>query len=332
MVYADLRWPAGTGIGVVQRSVLERMPSHIHLIDLGIQLRIGSPLSPSAVALALRKHDNSGVFWSPGFIPPLWSRMPSVVTVHDLIHLHYHTKWHALYYDLLLRYLYRRCEAIICVSDFTRREFLDWSGVPAERVTVIHNGVALPKAVSGVSPSLPFQYVLYPGNRRRHKNLGTLLIAFAASRLPKEGIRLVLTGPPDPELCTRALGLGIEKSIHFVGDVNQEQMASLYRGAMMTALVSLYEGFGLPIIEAMSAGTPVITSNIAAMPEVAGGAALLVDPANVPEVRAGLERLSFDSQLRQDLINRGRLRALAFDPDMAASKVWSLIERLTTEH
>ncbi len=325
-VYADLRWPPKTGIGVVQAEILSRVPPGITIVDLKIAARIGSPLSPLHIGRALAKQGmRGGVFWSPGYMPPLPSRIPAVVTVHDLTHLHFYTRLHAAYYGAVLKHLYRRCRAVICVSAYTREEFLQWSGMPSERVFAVHNGVSQERFSRGETYGLPFPYVLYPGNRRGYKNVDRLVKAYSVSALPGAGIRLVLTGAADGRLLRLASESGVERLMHFAGDLDGADLARLYRGATLTAFVSLYEGFGLPIIEAMAAGVPVLTSDRAAMPEVAGNAALLVDPTSVAQITAGLERLAFDEPTRQRLVQAGRIQASCFNWDTSAARVWEIV-------
>jgi glycosyltransferase involved in cell wall biosynthesis len=325
-VYADLRWPPNTGIGVVQSALLSRAPSSLDLVDIGTAGRIGSPVSPLRIMRALALSGaRRGVFWSAGYMPPARSEVPVVVTVHDLTHLHFYGSLHAAYYRLVLRRMYRQCRSIICVSEYTRGEFLEWSGVPSERVFTVHNGVSVDVFSGTGDYGLPYPYVFYPGNRRPYKNLQRLVRAYANSALPRSGIELVLTGEPDGELRRCAREAGVAESLHFCGSVNQQDLARLYRGAALVAFVSLYEGFGLPIVEAMAAGVPVLTSNVAAMPEVAGSAALLVDPTSTQEIASGLERISFDSDLRRQLVQRGREQAARFSWDDSAAAVWKIV-------
>ena len=258
-------------------------------------------------------------------MPPLRSAIPAVVTVHDLIHLRYHTKLHAAYYDLVLKPLYRKCRAVICVSEYTRQELIDWSGIAPERVFTVHNGVSRELFAGGDGYGLPFRYVFYPGNRRRHKNLERLLRAYGRSALPRAGIHMVLTGDPDERLRELARQCAVGQWVHFVGAVSDPDLARLYRGATLTAFVSLYEGFGLPIIESMAAGVPVLVSNVTAMPEVAGNAALPVDPTSTEAIAAALERLSFDAPLRDELVRAGRIQAARFDWDTSAAGMWKIV-------
>ena len=258
-------------------------------------------------------------------MPPWRSSVPVVVTVHDLGHMHFYTRLHAAYYGTVLKHLYRRCHSVICVSDYARREFLEWSGMPPERVFTVHNAVPHELFTQEGDFGLPYPYVFYPGNRRSYKNLDRLLSAYANSALPRAGIHMVLTGEADSALRLKSRQAGIEGWVHFIGAVSDQDLARLYHGATLVAFVSLYEGFGLPILEAMATGVPVLTSNAAAMPEVAGGAALLVDPTSTEEITAGLERLSFDADLRRELVRLGRIQAARFNWDRGATQVWKIV-------
>jgi glycosyltransferase involved in cell wall biosynthesis len=328
-VYSDLRWPLKTGIGNVLTSLVERKPPQVELIDLGVEGRIGSPLSPVAISKALRRASAAdGVFWSAGFVPPAACRLPVVLTVHDLTHLRFYTRLHTAYYNLFFRPLYRRCAAIVCVSDYTRKEFLVWSGLPADRVHVVYNGVGRAYAENALTLGLPYQYILYPGNHRSYKNLDRLITAYAGSTLPAQGIRLVMTGDPNPALMAHAQALGVARHLHFMGRVEDADLPRLYKGALMVAFVSLYEGFGLPIVEAMASGVPVLTANVSAMPEVAGDAALIVDPCSVEAITGGLNALAGNEGLRNDLVAKGRARVTRFDWDRSARELWDIVDRV----
>lgn len=326
-VYADLRWPLKTGIGNVQTEMRARAPRYVRLVDAGVAGGIGHPLSPLAISRAMRrKQARDGVFWSAGFVPPVACRLPAVVTVHDLTHLRFYTRFHRAYYNTVLRPLYRRCSAVVCVSDYTRREFLAWSGMPASRVHVILNGVSPAFTDNRTGYDLPYRYALYPGNHRSYKNLARLVDAYAASSLPGHDIHLVMTGRDNPELTARAAALGVAAQVHFTGVLADADLPRIYRSAWLVAFVSLYEGFGLPLVEAMASGVPVLTSNVSALPEVAGDAALVVDPYSVPAITRGLDTLAHDTALRAELVGRGREQLRRFDWDRSAAALWSIVD------
>jgi glycosyltransferase involved in cell wall biosynthesis len=326
IVHADLRWPEASGIGVVQAELLSRVPASLQVADLKVSGRIGLPTSPLAVAWALARRAAAGnVFWSPGFVPPAWSRVPTVVTVHDLTHLHFYTKPHRAYYETVLRPLFRRCAHIVCVSNFTRDEFLAWSKIDPRRVSTVYNGVEPQQFARRGPPVLSFPYVFYPGNHRAYKNLERLLQAYARSRLPASGVRLVLTGAAGPALQAIAVSLGIERSIHFTGTVDRSTLIDLFAHATAVAFISLYEGFGLPLLEAMAARVPVLASRAAALPEIAGDAALLVDATRIDEISHGLDEVVMNNSLRARLVESGAARIARFDWSSTAAAVWRIV-------
>ncbi len=325
-IAADVRWPEGTGIGICQHEHLARMPAHLKLCRLAVKGGIGSPLSPFRVAGALRAAGcSSDVFWSPGFVPSASAGVPGVVTVHDLTHLHFYSSLHARYYNLVFKPMYRRCSAIICVSEYTRSEFLDWSGMDPRRVHVVHNGVSS-NFHPCVEPShLGYPYIFYPGNKRSYKNLEMLVRAYACSSLPGLGIKIVMTGTATPELQSTIDELHMDEQVVFLGFVPDEHLPGLYRGATFTAFISLYEGFGLPLVESMAVGTPVLTSNVSSMPEIAGNAAWISSPNDLDEIVHGMDVLATDTSLRNCLINRGLARVADFSWDRASASTWNIV-------
>lgn len=330
-IFADRRWPAETGIGKVQAELEARLPANMRMVDLHVKGRIGSPLSPLAVTRALLGHGRRGVFFSAGFVPPFFSRVPAVVIVHDLTHRRFYGAAKRAYYDLVYKPLYRRCHAVICVSEFTRQEFLEWSGMPAEKVHLAYNGYETMFTEAGPVHDPGYRYVFYGGNHRPYKNLDRLIRAFAASTLPSRGIKLVLTGNRNDKLATLADNLSVGQDVVFAGRLPSDEIPSFYRGALAVAYVSLFEGFGLPIVEAYGCGVPVLTSNVSAMPEVAGEGALLVNPESVEEIANGLDRITSDQALREQLVAGGRLRRADFDWGVAAHRVWEVVAAAASE-
>jgi len=325
-VAADLRWPKGTGIGICQHEHVTRMPAHFALCSLPISGGVGSPLSPFRVARALSaRQRREEVFWSPGFVPPAWASVPGVVTVHDLTHLHFYSSLHARYYGLVFKPMYRRCSAIVCVSEYTRTEFLDWSGIDPHRVYVVHNGVSanFHAEVEAAKPGYP--YIFYPGNKRSYKNLDALLRAYVRSSLPQLGVKIVMTGAATHELQATIDSLGLERNVVFLGFILDTQLPALYRGALFTAFISLYEGFGLPIVESMAVGTPVLTSNVSSMPEISADAAYITSPSDLDEIALAMDALVTNSSLRTDLIAKGLVRSATFSWEKASALTWEIV-------
>jgi glycosyltransferase involved in cell wall biosynthesis len=197
-----------------------------------------------------------------------------------------------------------------------------------QKVQLVRNGVSVAFSENGSRKLFSFKYVFYPGNHRAYKNTNRLVRAYGVSALPSNEIHLVFTGQADAKFSAEVSKLGLQGMVHFVGDLSDQEMVMAYKGALVVAFVSLYEGFGLPILEAMAAGVPVLTSSRAAMPEVAGNAAIIVDPYAIEEIAHWLEVLSFDLNVRSAQIRLGKQRAELFDWDGSAAKLWALLESL----
>jgi glycosyltransferase involved in cell wall biosynthesis len=327
----DKRWPRTSGIGRVMEAMVRHAPDSVELADIAPRRRLGSSFAPLDLTLAILRHQGAAIFWNPGFVPPLTHSIPSVVTVHDLTHLYYYGRARRLYYNSVFRPLYRRCEAIICVSEFTRNEFLEWSRIEHDRVHVVRNDVDPIFTRSRDALVTGGEYILFPGNRRNYKNIGRLVQAYARSSLPKRKIDLALTGAPDDVLIERARRFDIMARLRFLGVVPDEDMPRVYRGALAVAFVSLSEGFGMPILEGFASEVPVVTSNISAMPEVAGGAAMLVEPTSVDAIAAALDAVTTDSTLRERLVTAGLSRLADFSWKRSAADFWQIVQRIGAE-
>jgi glycosyltransferase involved in cell wall biosynthesis len=329
-VCADRRWPPNTGIGVVQYELERRRPAGTEIVDLGVKGRIGAIFSPVSISRAIRKMKlpKDVMFISWGFIPPLISRRKKILIVHDLTHLHYYGWLKKTYYNVIFKPLYRRCAAISCVSKFTRDEFVAWSGMQPAKVHVIYNGCSQDFSQDAMPANLGYRYLLYPGNHRVYKNLGRLIQGYAHSGLSRDGVHLVLTGSENDQLLAVAAQEGVSDFVHFLGTVPHPEIPKLYRGASAIAFISLYEGFGLPIVEGMASGVPVVTSNLSCMPEIADGAAMLVDPFDVADIARGLTSVVHDDGVRNRLIARGLERVKCFNWDEAGGKFWTLAKQV----
>jgi glycosyltransferase involved in cell wall biosynthesis len=292
-----------------------------------------SPLDPWRLARALDTLTHEDLFFSPGYNPPLYCAAPFIFTLHDLNHLDRqenssHLK--RLYYAMVVKRACHRAARILTVSEFSRGRIIDWSGVQPEMVVNVGCGVGPEYHPRAAPYPLPFPYILCVSNRRRHKNEIRQLQAFARSGLATE-MRLVFTGHMSAELAEYIVHNRMLQSVHFIGLVPDAELPSLYRSAKALLFASLYEGFGLPVIEAMACGTPVVTSNITALPEIAGDAALLVDPTSVEQIATALRQIIEDSSLRQKLRAGGLARAAEFSWSRTTSRVRDLVTRLTSE-
>ena len=318
----DDRWFGATGIGRYAKEILQRAPSGSVIEHLSKTWAIKNPISPLLLGLEVNRR-KPDLFWSPGFMPPMNSKFPYIVTVHDLIHLRYGSRLQVIYYNKVIRPLLKNAASILTVSEFSRRDILDWTDLPSEKVISVYNGLSKGYTCEGAKFNPGYQYLLYVGNKRHHKNLERLFVAFSKAEL-SDDIKLVLAGDVTNELSQLADKLRISDRLVFLGFVEEENLPSIYRGAVAVMFVSLYEGFGIPLIEGMACGVPVLASNVSALPEISGGAAYLVDPHDVDEISSGIERIVSDMVLREKLINRGNIRSLEFSWDDSASKVWEI--------
>jgi glycosyltransferase involved in cell wall biosynthesis len=251
----------------------------------------------------LAKHERLDVLHCPTFRGPISPPpMPLVVTVHDLAVLRHpetFNQWTRRYSRSCVPRVARAASRIVAVSEFTKRELVELLGAPPGKVTVIPNGVA--EVFSPDGPAAEGDYVLAVGTLEPRKNLERVQ---EAARLA--GVELRVVG---------ARGWGGVRAAGWLGRVSDDELARLYRGAKCVVYASLYEGFGLPIAEAMASGTPVVTSRAGATEETAGGAAVLVDPYDPAAIAAGIsEAVERRAELRQRSLERAR----AFSWDAAA--------------
>jgi glycosyltransferase involved in cell wall biosynthesis len=258
--------------------------------------------------------DGVDVLHCPTHRAPLHSPVPLVVTFHDLAILRHpetFNRWTRRYSRRTLPRIVQAAQRIIAVSEFTKRELLALLNAPQEKVRVIPNAVGPPFQANGDAAS--GDYVLAVSTLEPRKNLPRLVEAYRIAGL--NGFELLVAGAPGWG------GVRVEgDGIRWLGEVGDDELARLYRGARCVAYVSLYEGFGLPVLEAMACGAPVVAGRNEASEEVAGSAAVLVDPLNPDAIAAGLVE-AIDR--REELRDLGLARARAFD--------WAEVGRATVE-
>lgn len=325
----DARWPVGTGIRRVADLYLDFAPAHVKLEQLVNGVPIGSPFSSIGLSGAIfrqRQKVPGELFWNPGYVPPLPGITKSVVMVHDLIHLHFYTRAHRLFFDFIYKPLYRRCDHIICISEHTRQEFLAWSGMSDDKVSVVPNAIAPSFASSSDALRVERPFIFYAGNRRSYKNVPMLVKAFSASGLAQQGFDLVLSGNVDPALQAIAKDGNSDDALKFAGVLSDEELVSYYKAARCVAYLSRYEGFGLPILEAMECDTPLLLMHATSLPEVAGDAALYVYENEVGEISEALKKICLDEGLRKELVDKGRIRRQLYSAEASSTKLWSLLQ------
>jgi len=266
------------------------------------------------------------LYHEPNHIPGPWQG-PIVTTVHDLSVLR-HPEWHpadrVAWYERDFLAALPRSEHFIAVSAFTRQEMIDLLDLAPERISVIHlgvRGVFQPRPREQTAGwlarrGLPARYLLFAGTLEPRKNVEGLLSAYA--RLPgrlRERFPLLLAGAGgwgDDRLDGLTARMGLSGQVRRLGYVTDEELAWLYAGAAALVWPTLYEGFGLPPLECLASGTPVITSRRASLPEVVGEAGLLVDPRDPAEIASAIERVIEDVDFAQALTRRGLMRAKEF--------------------
>ena len=283
------------------------------------------------------------VLHSPDFIPPARARCPSIITVHDLAFLLYPrflTRDSARYYgqvDLAAR----QADHIIAVSESTKRDTIRLLGVPAEKISVIYEAahpvfspVTNPDAIERTRAryNLPDNVILFVGTIEPRKNLPTLLRAFRRLRDNyKTDAALVIAGNRGwlaDEVDSVASELQLGDTVRFLGGVPNEQLVYLYNAAKIFVWPSFYEGFGLPPLEAMACGTPVITSQVSSLPEVVGDAATLINPEDVDGLTVAMWRALSDENLRREMRAKGLKRAQTFSWERAARETLSVYQRV----
>jgi glycosyltransferase involved in cell wall biosynthesis len=268
------------------------------------------------------------------FVCPLLASVPAVITIHDLSFLRFPEQFrplNRLYLSTMTRHSCRRARRVIAVSQATADETVRLLGVPAERIDVVPNGVhhahlhTLPaRQVQAFrqAKGLPERFVLFLGTLEPRKNLTTLVQAFARTQAARQGVKLVIAGGKGwyyQEIFASVERFGLEDAVLFPGFVPDAELPLWYNTATVFVYPSLYEGFGLPLLEAMACGTPVIGADASCIPEVVGDAGLLIPPHDAAALADALECLLADADLRADLSQRGRALAAAYTWEAAAN-------------
>lgn len=319
----------------------------------GTGLAVETSLLPSGSAVTgllweqtmlkrLARRARVDVLFNPANVAPLGAGVPQVVTIHDLAFLIYpqfFSRSFALYYRNVIPRIAREAAAVIAVSESTRDDLIELLGVDPEKITVIRSAAsrdfARPvsrKQLEEVRSRyrLPRKFFLSVSSLEPRKNLKRLVEAYRV--LPRELVEehsLVLVGAgnrvfADPDIVA-SLQRGGSGKVFAPGYIPAGDLPAVYRLAEALVFPSLYEGFGLPVLEAMAAATPVITSNRSSLPEVAGNAAVLIDPESIEELAAAMELLATDSGMRNLLIERGKKRAAGFSWTRTAEETLAVL-------
>ncbi|MCX5885752.1 MAG: glycosyltransferase family 1 protein [Proteobacteria bacterium] len=321
--------------------------THLTLPELP---RIACPVSPFSILqqwIVPKKLRKAGatLYHSPYYLMPYFSWVPTVLTCHDLIPLvypQYFTSGQRLIFRLAHILALKAARKVIAVSHATKADLIRYFSVDPQRIAVIPEAAdtcfqpQLPDRIAAVlrKYALPEKYVLYVGSNKPHKNLQRLIEAWKIVSFgirgsglgicqipqspvpnPQSPIKLVIAGHWDeryPEAKKLSEESGLKDKVLFIGPVEDFDLPALYSGAQLFVFPSLYEGFGLPVIEAMACGVPVLCSSVSSLPEVAGDAALLVDPQDVATLATAISQVLTDDGLRGQMREKGLRQSAQF--------------------
>jgi glycosyltransferase involved in cell wall biosynthesis len=277
------------------------------------------------------------VYHAPHYVLPPAVPCRSVVTIHDTIHLMFPqylpNRGAYAYARSLMWAAAKRSDRILTVSESSKRDIIHYFNVDPEKIVVVYNALderfSLEPTAEEIARvrerfQLDHGFVLYVGNIKPHKNLVRLIEAFDGLRREGfEDLKLLIIGDEIskwPALRRAVHRLKLHKHVRFLGFQSDETLVSLYRLAAVFVFPSLYEGFGLPPLEAMASGTPVVTSNVSSLPEVAGDAAVLVNPYDAIDIKDGIKRVLTDPILREELRRKGLQRAREFSWERSVAR------------
>lgn len=338
-------------IVLINRSLTDQHPiKHLEQKNLKkrfVQIPEVTPQQQVMVPFELWKQ-KPDVYHYPNFDLPVFQPYNSIFTVHDLTYLKHRDlymngRWIKNFYTKAIMSLAaKKSKKIISVSSSTKNDLLEILKVPEHKVDVIHEGLDESYFNGNLSNNKSNffnknfglndgdEYFLFIGERRPHKNLVRLIEAFSIfkQKTPNK-IKLVIGGKKyasydEPE--RKAHELNFTNEVIFLGYIPEDDLQLLYKNARCFIFISIYEGFGIPILEAMACGIPIITSNISSMPEVAGEAALTVNPYNVAEIAEAIHRITYDSNMSQRLVDTGLKRVKNFSWNNTAEKTLRLYE------
>jgi glycosyltransferase involved in cell wall biosynthesis len=365
-VAIDARKLHDFGIGTYIRNLLRHLARIDHdteyvLLcgdaDLGVAAQLGpnfrAVLEPSPnysireqihVPWVLRR-ERPDLYHAPHYVLPAAIHCSSVVTIHDCIHLMF-----PQYLPNRMAYAYARAQmwtaahrsdCVLTVSDASKRDILHLFNIPPEKIVVVYNAIDSHFSVTPPSDAvarvreryqLDHRFVLYVGNIKPHKNLVRLIEAFSELRTGELGdLKLLIIGDEISKLPALRHAVHrhkLHKHVRFLGYLPDDQLAVLYRLAAVFVFPSLYEGFGLPPLEAMASGTPVVVSNVSSLPEVVGDAAVLVDPHDIDSIVDGLRSVLTNPARAEDMRRKGLERAGEFSWERSVARTLEVYRRI----
>jgi glycosyltransferase involved in cell wall biosynthesis len=325
-----------TDLGPALHAVI---PPNAHLcwFDLRGRGKISRPqraITAAAYVLWMALIDCDVMFGANYFLPRLLGATARrrVITIHDLTYKRHPELLQKETLHNLETHMAREiaaADAIICVSESTREDLLRFYQMDPRRAIAIHSGVSIPTTDNRQPTNLPKRYILFVSTIEPRKNLGVLLDAFEGlkARGAYDGALVVVgrVGWKSEELVDR-LNAG---DVHHLDYLEPDQLADVYRNAELFVFPSIYEGFGFPLLEAMTYGVPSIAARSSSLPEIGGDATVYFDPGNARELESAIERLLGDAAFRQEVIARGKQRVTGFRWDDTAEKTLEVLRRVT---
>lgn len=269
----------------------------------------------------LNKHKEEGIFHSPSFSCSPFLKIKFLMTIHDLNHLRFpefYSLFHKYYYNYIVKPSALKSEKILTVSQFSKNEIKSWLKCSGQNIVVTYNGIDESfkmiddqKLLNTIKDkySLPETFILYVGNQKPHKNVKTLIKAMS---LVKEGVILVLNGKESSGLMEIAKKFGLDDKIKFIGFIEDNDLPSIYTLAKMFVFPSLYEGFGLPPLEAMACGCPTIVSDTSSLPEVVGEKGITFEVLNEKALAKEINDLFIDDKKYEECKAYGLKRSKYF--------------------
>lgn len=288
-----------------------------------------------------KNEDKLDVFFSPTHYLPIGFNVPSVISILDVSYLHFpelFNKKDLFQLSYWGKYSINKAKKITTISISSKNDIIKEYGVPAEKIEVIYPGI---KQVSGnkhkVSSmdeltkkfEIKGKYILFVGTLQPRKNITRLIEAF--SKIEDKDVQLVIVGRKGwqyEEILSAPEKYGVKERVLFIHDATDEDLPSLYKHAQFFILPSLYEGFGLPVLEAMTYGCPVITSDISSLPEAGGDAALYIDPNDASDITKKMNKLFSNEELRKDLVEKGREQVKKFSWEKSAKETLAVLESI----
>ena len=323
-----------TGVQRFSREIIRRLEPEARVVGKGAPPN--SIIGTIWEQLILPQHiSGSELLFSPANTGPLHVAN-QVIVIHDLSVIE-HPEWYSAmfsaWYRFLIPRLARQTKKIITVSKFSKKKIVDLLQVSDSKVAVVSNGVSdhfYPRAADETTLlknklELPDRYFLFVGSLLPRKNLQGLFAAWriVAERLYDAGLVIIGSGN---KIYRKQTFEDIPRGIMFLGYVDERLLPLIYSGAEALVYPSYYEGFGLPVLEAMACGTPVIAARTSALPEVVGDAGLLVDPTDTVGMAEHMLNIYSDVDLKNDMINAGLRRAELYSWDVAAKKIWDILQ------